>query len=82
MGLAHVAQLRIPLYDLKLAISIQSDNTLLRTCWGPFGLAQLLGWSGHAGRVTLPLIQGFALCLGMWPRRSAALPWLRAGGGY
>jgi len=44
VGLAHVAQ---PSYSafrfLTLAKFPVKRYTLLRTCWGPFGLAQLLG---------------------------------------
>jgi len=50
-------------------------DTLLRTLLGPFGLAQLLGGSGHAGRVTLPWDPRFCpSSLGGGGRGATALP--------
>ena len=63
-------------------------------CWGPFGLAQLLGGSGGRGATALPVVRGSALL--PWvirPARRAGptifghagrvtLPRFRAGGGY
>ena len=62
-------------------------------CWGPFGLAQLLGGSGGRGATALPMVRGSASLPWVirparragptsWSRQARPLPWFRADGGY
>ena len=47
--------LRIPLLNLKLAISVQASYAVLRTCRDPFGISRLLGGERSRRSATLPL---------------------------
>ena len=65
MGLAHVAQPSyLALSNFGEVFSRATIRCCVR-CWGPFGLAQLLGGSGGFIETALPLFRGFALALGL-----------------
>ena len=47
---------------------------LRRTCWGPFGLAQLLGWERRSRGDRPTVFRGSALCLGIGHAGRVTLP--------
>ena len=68
-------------YSLLWRSFYRSDNTLLRTCWGPFGIPQLLGLERRARRARPTSIRGSGL--GRQRRVEDNAPYqLRPGGGY
>ena len=91
--LPTVRNLRISLwFYFGEVFSIAKIRCCVR-CWGPFGLAQLLGGSGGRGATALPVVRGSALLPWVirparradptsWSRQARPLPWFRADGRY
>ena len=89
-------RVRTVVFRSLLKISGLSGEATLRCCvrcWGPFGLAQLLGGSGGRGATALPMVRGSASLPWVirparradptsWSRQARPLPWFRADGGY
>ena len=86
--LPTVRNLRISLwFYFGEVFSIAKIRCCVR-CWGPFGLAQLLGGSGGRGATALPVVRGSALLPWVirparradptsWSRQARPLPWFR-----